>query len=63
MNIIEKPVNFFKEVRTELTKVSWSTPRELMGATAVVMVVTAIMASFIFVIDIVLSKVLSGILR
>jgi len=54
----EKIRKFVMEVRVELTKVSWSTPRELAGSTTVVIVVTVIMAVFIFVIDSVLSKAL-----
>ncbi len=54
-----KPVNFLKEVRAELGKVAWSTRQELIDATIVVIVVTAIMAVFIGLIDILLSKFLS----
>lgn len=50
---------FLLEVRTELTKVSWSTRQELMGATFVVITITSIMALFIGVIDLFLSKILS----
>ncbi len=50
---------FILEVKTELTKVSWSTRQELMGSTVVVIVITSIMAAFIGIIDLVLSKGLS----
>jgi len=59
MDIISKPVIFLKEVRQELGKVSWSNRQELIGSTLVVITVTAILAIFIGVIDIVLSKFLS----
>jgi len=59
MAIITKPVNFLKEVKAELGKVSWSTKQELMGATVVVIVVTSIMAAFIGIIDLILSRGLS----
>ncbi len=59
MSIFNKPVIFFKEVKQELSKVSWSTRQELMGSTAVVIVVTAILAAFIGVVDLALSKILS----
>lgn len=59
MNIISKPINFLREVKVELGKVSWSTREELIGATLVVIVITAIMAVFIGVIDVILSKALS----
>ncbi|MFA5116327.1 MAG: preprotein translocase subunit SecE [Candidatus Omnitrophota bacterium] len=59
MNIFQKTVKFFSEVRLELTKVAWSTRQELMGATIAVISVTALLAVFIGIIDIFLSKVLS----
>ena len=63
MNIISKPVNFIKEVRTELTKVSWSTRQEVIDSTFVVIGVTFIMAVFIGLIDLFLSKALSLMFR
>ncbi len=59
VSIIQKPVIFLREVKQELSKVSWSTRSELMGSTVVVMVVTLIMAAFIGLIDLVLSKILT----
>ncbi|MCX5697813.1 MAG: preprotein translocase subunit SecE [Candidatus Omnitrophica bacterium] len=59
IGIIQKPVNFLREVKQELTKVSWSTRSELMGSTVVVMVITLILAAFIGLIDLVLSKILT----
>jgi preprotein translocase subunit SecE len=63
VGILQKPVNFLKEVKVELSKVSWSTRQELMGATVVVIAMTFLMAIFIGVIDLALSKVLSLIFR
>ena len=63
MNIIQKPINFLKEVRVELGKVSWSTRQELMGSTVVVIVTTAIMAVFIGLIDLILSRFLTVLFR
>jgi preprotein translocase subunit SecE len=59
MNIFKKSANFLKEVKIELGKVSWSTRDELIGSTFVVIVVTGIMAIFIGVVDLFLSKALS----
>jgi len=59
MNIIAKPINFIKEVRAELGKVAWSTREELISSTVVVIVTTAIVAVFIGIIDLILSKFLS----
>jgi preprotein translocase subunit SecE len=59
MNIIQKPIQFAKEARVELSKVSWSTREELLGSTFVVIGVTLLMAVFIGVMDLFLSRVLS----
>lgn len=63
MNIIKKGINFLQEVKQELSKVSWSTRQELIGATTVVIVITFIMAIFIGSIDISLSKILSELFK
>ena len=63
MNIIAKPVNFLKEVRAELSKVSWSTRKELLASTVLVITVTAIMTVFIGIVDLVLSRFLSVIFK
>jgi preprotein translocase subunit SecE len=63
MGITARPVNFLKEVKSELTKVTWSTRQEVIGATAVVIVITAIMALYIFVADVVLSRFLNMMFR
>jgi preprotein translocase subunit SecE len=59
MNIASRSINFLREVKAELGKVSWSTREELMGSTAVVIVLTSIIAVFIFIIDSALAKLLS----
>jgi len=63
MKIISKITNFLREVRQELSKVSWSTREELIGSTVVVITVTAILAVFIGVIDVTLSKFLSVVFK
>lgn len=63
MNIFKKAVDFLLEVRQELIKVSWSNREEIMGATVVVITITAIMAIFIFISDSALSKILSVVFK
>ncbi|MDD5281649.1 MAG: preprotein translocase subunit SecE [Candidatus Omnitrophica bacterium] len=63
MNILAKPVNFLKEVRTELSKVSWSTRKELLASTILVITVTGIMTIFIGIVDLGLSRFLSVIFK
>lgn len=59
MNILKRPVNFISEVKQELSKVAWSSRQELIGATFVVITITALTTVFIGIIDLSLSKVLS----
>lgn len=63
MGILAKPVNFLKEVRSELSKVSWSTKQELLASTGLVIVVTVLMTVFIGIVDLGLSKFLSAIFK
>lgn len=63
MNPIKKTANFLSEVKQELSKVSWSSRQEIMGATGVVIGITAIMAVFIGIMDLFLSKILSMVFK
>ena len=63
MNILAKPINFLNEVRSELSKVAWSTKKELMASTVLVITVTVIMTIFIGLVDLVLSRFLSVIFK
>ena len=55
--------NFFSESKQELGKVNWPTRQELIGSTALVIVVTLIMSGFIFVIDFVLAILMRLVIR
>lgn len=57
--MIEKITKFFQEVRIEMSKVSWPTRKELKGTTVIVIIITIILAIFIFITD----KVLEGLLN
>jgi len=63
MKVLSKGINFLKEVRVQLTKVSWPTKKELMGATTVVIVITCLTAVFISIVDLVLSNILNLLFR
>ena len=54
---------FFGEVKAELLKTSWPNRRELIGAAGVMLVITAIFTLYIGILDLVLSKVVSLLLR
>lgn len=63
MNIFKKTVDFLNEVKTELSKVSWSSRQELIGSSFVVIVTTSILTLFIGLIDLILSKGLSVVFK
>ena len=48
---LDQSVSFFKESWTELAKVHFSSPKDTLRATAVVVVVTMLMAVWLGVID------------
>jgi preprotein translocase subunit SecE len=61
--MINKITQFIREVRLELGKVSWSTREELIGSTAVVFILTLIIAVFVFIIDSGLAQFLSTVFK
>lgn len=63
MKALDKIKGFFGEFKAELGKVSWSTREELIGSTSVVIVITAILALFIFAVDSALAGILSKIFK
>jgi preprotein translocase subunit SecE len=63
MKIFKKLITFIIEVKTELKKVSWSSKEEIIGSTWVVVVSVFLLAVFIGMIDLVLSKFVGLIIR
>jgi preprotein translocase subunit SecE len=55
---LKKIPQFFREVREELHKVNWTTRKDLMGAAIVVVIVSAFLTAYIFVIDMGLSALI-----
>ena len=62
-NVIARIPVFFREVKIELTKVSWPTRNELVGATWIVIIVTTILTTYIGILDFLLSKAVSVVLK
>jgi preprotein translocase subunit SecE len=58
-----KAVQFYRDVRSELRKVTFPTRTETIASTAVVIVVVFIVAIYLGVVDFVLSLVIPRILR
>jgi preprotein translocase subunit SecE len=54
--MLEKIKQFLKEVRSELTKVTWTSREELIYSTIIVIVVSIVLAVFIGLVDVVLSN-------
>jgi preprotein translocase subunit SecE len=60
---IEKTTRFFKEVRAELAKVIWPPRKGVIGSTAVVIVSVFIVSFFLGLVDVILQRIMSAILR
>ncbi len=63
MKVVGTIKKFLQEVKAELSKVSWSTKPELIGSTSVVIVLTSLIAVFIFIIDSALARMLQLLLK
>ncbi len=63
LKIFSRISNFIIEVKVELQKVSWSDRNELIGSTGIVIVSTALLAVFIGIVDIILSRFINILLR
>jgi len=54
-----KFTGFFKDIKVEMSKVSWPNREELIGSTTIVLISLALLSFFIGVCDVVLSKVVN----
>jgi preprotein translocase subunit SecE len=61
--MVAKAIQFLLEVRDEVKKVTWPSKKEAMGGTAVVLVVVLIMAVFLGLVDVLLSKIVEALLN
>ncbi len=62
-NFIDKSIQFLREVKIELKKVTWPSRKQTMGSTVVVIVLVLIISIFLGVVDIGLSKLVQTILQ
>ena len=60
--MVVKAIQFLSEVKGEVKKVTWPSRKEAMGGTAVVLLVVLIMAIFLGLVDLLLSKIIAAIL-
>ncbi len=61
--LVPRSVTFLQEVWAELKKVHWPSRKETYAATAVVVVIVALVASFLGLVDFFLSQVVQAIVR
>jgi preprotein translocase subunit SecE len=61
--VFGKIINFFKEVKVEIKKVVFPSKEDVIGSTKVVVVLVLIVAVFLGLIDLVLSKVIGIVVR
>ena len=57
--LLRKAVTFLREVRAEMTKVTWPSTAELKGQTLVVIIAVLIIAAFVGVVDLILNNTIT----
>jgi preprotein translocase SecE subunit len=62
-DVVKRTVSFFKEIRSELSQVSWSPPRELWESTKVVFVTVALLSLVIGFFDLLCARLMSWVIR
>ena len=60
--IMNKAVQFLSQAKAELKKVTWPTRKQTLASTGVVIVIVAIMALYLGIIDLILAKLVKFIL-
>jgi preprotein translocase subunit SecE len=61
-SMFKKIQKFIEDVIFEMKKVSWPTWQELKGSTIVVLILSLILSVFLFIVDLILSKLVNVIL-
>jgi preprotein translocase subunit SecE len=61
--LYEKAIQFFRDVRSELRKVTFPTRKETVASTVLVLIAVFAVSMYLGVVDFVLSIVIRGILR
>ena len=62
-SVLHKGLRFLGEAKAELKKVKWPTRKELLASTAVVIVLTVLVASFLGLVDFGLIKIIKMMIR
>ena len=61
--MIQKAATFLKEVRSELSQVSWATPQELWESTKVVLTTVVLLAVIIGIFDFIFAQLMNWVLH
>jgi preprotein translocase subunit SecE len=62
-NILSKSIQFLREVKVELKKVTWPSRKQTLGSTAVVLAIVLMISLFLGVVDIGLSNLIRVVLH
>jgi len=62
LNYLEQGIQFLREVKAELKKVTWSTRKQTIGSTVVVLILVMIISFFLGLVDIGLSSIVQLVL-
>ncbi len=62
-NFFQKSVQFLREVKVELKKVTWPTRKQTLGSTVVVIILVMIISLFLGLVDMGLSSLIRVVLR
>jgi len=57
------PIQFFRQVRQEVKKITWPKRKEVTQVTTIVLIIVALAAIFFFAVDVVLAAAVKLILR
>jgi preprotein translocase subunit SecE len=60
--VIGKIIQFIKEAKIELKKVTWPTPKQTLASTAVVIIIVFIVSIYLGIVDFVLAKLVKFVL-
>jgi len=63
LTVIKKVPDFFSQVKAELLKVSWPSRKDLVGASAVVVVATALLTAYIGALDFLLTRIVTLVMK
>jgi len=63
VGVMEKVLDYIRESRAELKKVTWPTKQQMWYSTLVVIVVTFMVSAYLGLVDLLLTGVLSKIVR